>query len=72
MDQSEQHPKGGRLAGSVRPEEPVHLARAHREVHAIHGGDMLVVDLLETLGFDDISPVAHLALLASRLPPPSW
>ena len=38
-EQGGQHPHGGRLAGAVRPEEPVDLSLGHLEVDAVDGLD---------------------------------
>jgi len=49
---SGQHPKNGRLAGTVRPDKPKHLASGHLERDKIYG--YLVPEALcQILTFDD-------------------
>ena len=54
--QRRQHQHGGRLAGAVRAEEAVDLARADREVDAVDGARALLELADEPLDLDRLRP----------------
>src|SRR5439155_19481814 len=41
-DEAQHHPKRRRLPGTVRPEVPVDIARAHRQCDVVHGHELAV------------------------------
>src|SRR5258708_3274540 len=53
-DETEEHSKGGRLAGAVRPEEPVDLAAVHVQVERVDRDDAGAVALGQPVCLDHL------------------
>ena len=52
-----EHPRGGRLAGAVRPEQSEDLSRVHLEVEVVHRENIAGIDLGQLFGPDH--DIAH-------------
>src|ERR1700722_11623433 len=66
IDQAEQHPDGGGLAGPVGPQEPVDRSARHPHAQVVHGQLAATEPLGQPGGGDRRGQIAHLASATSR------